>query len=361
LGKTIVSTEASDISVEAILREQNPNLCNDPMKLSESIDVLDLRINEILITRPQTWRIVVNILLQARNPLANILGVEKRYVDYVDITVEKTNPVPIEKFVILLCNNSTMVRSIKAILPTALDDDSRFKILDSRSAICAIIEDMVAGIVDFNYHSTNYTTADLAYSLRHDLKNHEGWNQEKADNKILPPLSITSIHQVHNGFRVALDMANGAFHSAEVSGENVDLAQYCSSFLARMKIPTKDVSVLIVDDSKTSVRGMLFLLDIWPNIKVSSLHEFGNNFPEPKQVDIVLLDHDLGIAKFNGGELLNFWQSSGDFKSVVISTTGGDRQPYGSYHFPKKSGVTFGNLESCNEFIALINQILETQ
>jgi hypothetical protein len=351
-------------SVVALFRKENPELCNDPERLQSGIDKLDNYIDTLIETKLNDWKISVNISLQARNPLAIILGIQIRDVDYDAVKssniITTKNPIPSDKFVILLCNSASIARAINAILPTVLRDEVRFKILDSQSAVSAIIKDSVAGIVDFNYNSSRFTTLDLAYSLRHDLKNREGWNQEMADNKILPPLSITNINQVHNGFGVALDMANGTYHSSEVVKDVVNLGDYRSSFIARMKVPKYIPNVTIVDDYEPCIRGMLYLLNIWPNIDVKLVHEFGDKIPYPRVADIVLLDHDLGSAKYNGSDLLRNWYAESEFKGTVISTTSGDRQPYGSYHFKRKHRVATGHLDSCNEFIALINQVIET-
>lgn len=357
-------TDANEDNKAAyLLKKINPGLCNDREKLASKIAEFDSEIDKLLQTKPKELEAAINITLQGRNAVAILLDVEAREVD-CDFPIEAitlTAPaIPSDKFVGLICNSEGQIRAIKQILPQELQDETRFKILDSRDAVDAIISNNVAGLVNLDYHRNTYTTLDFAYSLRHDLKNRDGWNQERADNKILPPLFVTSIHQIYNGFGVALQMANGTYHSSEVVENKVNLPDYRSSLIARMKVSKYIPSVVIIDDNESCFSGMLYLLNIWPKIHLTIIHEFGDDIPKPRLADILLLDHDLGSKNYNGGDLLNYWYNNSPFKGTVISTTGGDTQPYGSYHFKRKAIMSIGDLAACHEFIALINQVLDT-
>jgi hypothetical protein len=351
---------STDQELAILFRENNPGLFNDSATLIGKLNKLDSDIDTWLKNKPKEWEILINILLQARNAIAYLLHIEPREVDCNITTnnfVNNSLAIPQEKFVILLCNSEIVANAIKQVLPTELSNETRFKIMNCNLCIQAILTNHVAGIVDFNY-KINYTQGHLDYSLRHGIKTFDGWNQERADSLILPPLFVTKINQVFKGFEAALEMENGTYHTSEVFLDNVNLADYRSSFLSRMIPPSSKLEIVIVDDNKSCSQGLLYLLEIWPELNARLIYDFGICFPDLGNADVILLDHDLGHDKYNGGDLLRHWKSTG-FNGIVVSTTGGDPQSYGDYHFYKKNDVTIGNLNSCNQFIALINQIIK--
>jgi hypothetical protein len=349
-------------SVVAIFRKENPELCNDPERLQGEIDKLDILIDNLVKTKPETWEISVNIALQGRNPWAIILGVEKRYVDCdgakSSLITGTKNPIPADKFVAIVCNEELVLRAINQVTPIFLDDTISYQVMTYNSCVEAISQNLVAGVVGFGNHT--FTTDSIESSIRHDLKNLSGWNRELADAVLLPPLFGAISYDLPPAMEVVIQMANGTYDSSEVKAEKIKFADYNSSFLARMKVPKRKVYILIVDDTPMDVIGILNILSIWPNVHINAVEDnFQNPFPVSVPWDILLLDHDLGSKNYNGNDLLNDMTQFG-FDGKCISITGGQAVSYTQNHFGKKFAVSQGYLSPCQEFIALINQVLET-
>jgi hypothetical protein len=357
---SVIRTKTDEIVAEH-LQSKRPDLCNNPEKLKNEFLIWERQIDDLIRTRPLDWEPAVNILLQTRNGIAHLLNIKPREidVDYINISfLPVLTVIPSEKFVVLLCINDLISNAIKAILPEDISENPKYKILDSAATVQALMTDKVAGIVDFNFNK-NTTIARIGYSLRHDLKYQAGWNQAKADSKILPPIFASSIHSIDEGFNKAIEMANGIFYCSEVVGNKINFEDFHPTFFARMKVPHRTLEVIIIDDCTAHFQGMLNLLKIWPQINLSLISEFGAEIPEPKMADILFLDHDLGNANYDGCGLLNNWYAN-EFKGTVVSTTSGKNQGYGSCHFYQKCEVADGCFDASNRFISLMNYLVES-
>jgi hypothetical protein len=360
--KETMHTDEYYESVVAIFRKENPELCNDPERLQGEIDKLDILIDNLVKTKPETWEISVNIALQGRNPWAIILGVEKRYVDCdgakSSLITGTKNPIPADKFVAIVCNEELVSRAINQVTPIFLDDNISYQVMTYNSCVEAISQNLVAGVVGFGNHT--FTTDSLESSIRHDLKNVSGWNRKLADAVLLPPLFGAISYELAPAMEAVIQMANGTYHSSIVKDEKIKFADYKSSFLARMKIPDRKVYILIVDDTPMDVVGILDILNIWPNIHINAVEDsFQNLFPVSFAWDILLLDHDLGSKNYNGYHFHSDITQFG-FNGKCISITGGQAVSYAHYHFGKKFAISQGYLGPCQDFISLINQVLET-
>jgi hypothetical protein len=268
------------------------------------------------------------------------------------------NPIPADKFVAIVCNDRLVSGAIKQVASLLLDKTISYQVMTYNSCVEAINQNLVAGVVGFG--NRTFTTNSLESSLRHDLKNLSGWNRERADTVLLPPLFGALSDKPLQAMEVVIQMANGTYDSSEVKAEKIKFADYNSSFLARMKVPNKKVYILIVDDTPMDIIGILNILNIWPNVHINAVKDnFQNLFPVSVSWDILLLDHDLGSKNYNGHDLLNDMTQFG-FDGKCISITGGQAVSYTQNHFGKKFAVSRGYLSPCQEFIALINQVIET-
>ena len=354
-----------DQKVAELLKKNNPNLCDSPIRLQEELKKIDVQIDLLFTSRPKDWEVAIYIYLQARNGLAVLLNVEVREVDCdlpdgesQEIKVVSVPAIPQEKFVVLHCSSGIISDATYKALEIDSRDISKIKVMNTQLTVEAIADNLVAGVVDLD-NFKDYTFDELDRRIRHDLKNCKGWTREMADSVILPPLYIGSSTKIYEGLAIAFEMLNGTYHSSEVIQEKVNLVEYRSSFLARMKTPKTNLNIVIIDDFEPVIQGLVYLLNIWPKVNPTLILSFNDDLPMPQNADIVLLDHDLGFKNYDGKKVAFILQHDPLFDGKVISITSGERQSYGDYHFHKKHRVSSGNLEACHEFIALINQVIQ--
>ena len=357
---------STDQEVAESLKNHNPNLCGSPTRLQEELKKIDVQIDLLFTSRPKDCEVAIYILLQARNGLAVLLSVEVREVECdlpdgesQEIKVVPVPAIPQEKLVVLHCSSGTISDATYKALEIDSRDISKLKVMNTQLTVEAIADNLVAGVVDLD-NFKDCTFDELDRCIRHGLKNCEGWTREMADSAILPPLYAGSHLKIYEGLAIAFEMLNGTYHSSELIQEKVNLVEYRSSFLARMKTPKTNLNIVIIDDFEPIVRRLIYLLNIWPKVNPTLIHNFKEDLPMPQNADIVLLDHDLGVKNYDGKNVAFILEHDPVFDGKVISITSGERQSYGDYHFHKKHRVSSGNLEACHEFIAFINQVIES-
>lgn len=204
-------------------------------------------------------------------------------------------------------------------------------------------------------------------SIRHDLKNLPGFDYEKAEavkirySECPDPLSVpallTFIHDAVN-----------AVVSTEASSDGNDIKKDddllpMDALRAQMNIPSREVTVIIVDDKESEIEGMYKVLSNWENIKVVKFliddntiidaHEKGQ-MPTIPYGDIILLDE--AMVAYDGTEYYkNDLKNRAD--TIVVSTTGGVKPDWAYHHIKSKSSIA-KELKNANAFIAQINSLL---
>jgi hypothetical protein len=155
-------------------------------------------------------------------------------------------------------------------------------------------------------------------------------------------------------------------------GKRVKLIHYKNDFLAKMKSPGRQIKVLIADSFEPSIRGIRYLLSIWPNLEVQWVSDGWDcqNLGCDSSIDILLLDHNLSSRSFNNSESHCFtgnnfyWMSIGrlgykfgGFNGQLISIAD-QPQPYSVYNFTQKMHISAGYLNVCYNFIDIVNQAI---
>ena len=310
----------------------NPELANNPEKIVAKIIEFDHDIDQILPKKIEQ-AIAIHILLQGRNMLARHIDSEERFIELdfnrpeEDFSIYDPSQDKYLGLYIAGNDNEMVVAAIKQTIPF---EEKEYKIFHQLTELIGeILAGKLAGIIELDIKGER----NIESSIRHELKNRDGWNYRKAERLILPPCANFAFDKVF--WLDAMLMLKGEYNQDKK--DKFDLGNSFRSLLPFIYTPKEIVNVLLVDDHLSQVEGMINILENWPNVLLKI--EIKEDVIVPvigDDIQIALLDNDMG--NLSGEEVARQWRLLG-YKGIIASTSGGGKVSYTPWHFQAKSIV----------------------
>lgn len=348
-----MSTGKYDETV-AILKEQNPDLFNDPDEMLRRMEEFEANAAQ------EEEPVAKSLYLQGRNLLACALGRELLPEPDISAQAEEAaaGPAIPEQTVAIKVNSEMYARAMEQSL--AVMTDLRIKTyFDNRELIQDLLAGKICGIISVGAKDSR---ADGI--IKHDLKNMPGWDVAKANAFPLPP--VMDMYQPVLLVRIlelASKMHKGEFFDREE--EKFDLEDHLAELRSTMLAPKGSLSVMVVDDMPDEVAGIVRLLEVWPGELVLGTACIGQadiaDSDEQALVvgverpDIVLLDEIIGNIK--GSDVAKGLLTRG-FTGTLASITGGECPEFTSHYFNAKTHIQTSR-QAAEGFISFMNNLVD--
>jgi hypothetical protein len=340
-----------------------------PQEMQLRIEAFDRDIENYLEDLNKDTVLAVNILMQGRNFAARLLGLEQRRAPRE--VVKMLRSITGEQApVAIYCHNSTIFLTIKQVMEAlketleALGKVSYVFCDDLDELADAALHGEISGIISVNLDSRG----KLESSIRHDLKNRDGWDYQKAEAVELPPcrdlhagpqilaklmFTIQDMHELPAEQMRDPNMTADAFDLKEAIGNGIHKFRNMAALPATL-------TVAVCDDQPPEVEGLMVILRAWPDVEVH-LHD-SKDFKDDKELglmtskcDIVLLDENMG--HITGRMMSEYYHQLGSTSPVVASISGGI-VPWTKKHFKDKCKVMKVRVVAL-EFMHFMDHLLE--
>jgi hypothetical protein len=310
----------------------------------------------------------VHILLQGRNFAARLLGLEQRSAPPKVVKMFRSimcEPAPVA----IYCHNPVVFRTIKQVLESlkevmeSLGKVSYVFYNDLNELITAVLLDDVRGIIAVNLDSHGR----LESSIRHDLKNREGWDYARAEAAELPPIrdlqaGAQLLMQIIFTIQDMYELPAEQMRDPEMTADAFDLKAAIGEDIRKFRNMAKSpitTFVAVCDDNPDEVEGLLLILRAWPDLEVKFYD--ARDFTSATEMalmsskhDIILVDEQMGL--FTGRELVEQYQIMST--TPVIASISGGEVSWTNKHFPDKVRV-MRNKVAALEFMHFMDHRIE--
>lgn len=337
-----------------VIEQSQSSYAKDPQAMKAAIESFERDIADLLASKEEGWREAVIILAQGRNFFAKSLGLpQKAFLEDPDARVA-----------LFVRSGESLTRALQQVLGF-YKQDLRFEIYsDMRKVLEGIVAGSFCGVIGIDHGARN---GWLEGQIRHDLKNMEGWNAEKAASAKLPLMAEFGMGFLLSELICMMrEMQSGASVPLEcwiVSEDGFSLSNFVESLVGWALIPKLDTHVVVLDDDPEAVKGILFLLEKWPNVihehilysDLFSLDEFLAKI-EAVGSDrvIVLLDESMGATT---GTAVAKALESRHFGGITASITGGAKPRFAKHHFWEKKSIA-SQRGAAVGFVQFMNQLI---
>lgn len=204
--------------------------------------------------------------------------------------------------------------------------------------------------------------------IRHDLKNLPEISYEEAYSAEFSYSECPNSQSVPEILAFIHNAVNSVLSSEKLEAEAEEPMPSINELKSQMEVPSREVVIVIVDDTPQEIEGMEAILSRWENIVIRKvLVDFkmvkerldSGIMPSIPDGDIVLLDEQMDRDKENGVTGTNMFNEYLEDRknTIVVSTTSGMKPDWASRHIERKRKIG-SNKEETEAFIAQINSLL---
>lgn len=344
-------TDEEFAMMKKVFETNRSELANNPEEIGKEMRHLEQMMHDTAQRKEKDYEIAIQILLQGRNFLARYI--EEPEISYPINQVDQLSPLEKKHVALYIAGGESpffkAVIQATEMFKEVLRFRSYIKIPDLLEAILA---NEVCGIVAFHLEKTSF----IEGSLRHDLKNRDGFDYNMAQAYPLPPcVDFHPPHPLMKAITEIIRLQNGIYQPA--SEENFYLPDALPHLLPHMHIPETSTKITIIDDNERAITGMEEILGSWPNILSVTIIQNNSAIPKlPPDTKIVLLDENLGKL-ITGTQVAKDLIQKG-FTGIIASTSGGKRPKFAKWHFGAKEEIV-KQYQMAWEFVYFINSLLK--